>query len=407
MTRPDLSALRIERAAPGASPRTPQRRGLPRWPLLLLVVLLLLGAAFWWRQRAPRSVETATVGLSYPYQEAVVLNASGYVVAQRKASVASKATGRLEWLGVAEGSPVRARELIARLESADVRAALEQSVANLKVAQASLEQARAEQVGAAREATRSRELTARGFLSEAGNDASVTRRDRSAALVQSAIAGIASARAAQHAAEVAVEQTLIRAPFDGVVLTKNANVGDTITPFSAALDTKGAVVTLADMNTLEVEADVAESSLQQVRAGQPCEIELDAIPQVRFTGTVSRLVPTVDRTKATVLAKVAFAALDPRILPEMSARVAFLSRPVSGAQLQPRLVVSARALGGAGTQVIVLRDGLLRPVAVRLGARTGDQVEVLSGLQMGDAVVLDPSADLREGQRAVARRPGG
>ena len=138
-------------------------------------------------------------------------------------------------------------------------------------------------------------------------------------------ASIAVAQANLRVAQVAVDQTLIRAPFDGVVLTKNANVGDVITPFSSAPDAKGAVVTMADMTTLEVEADVSESNLSKVRIGQPCEIQLDALPDQRFRGVVSRTVPTVDRAKATVMVKIRFVDTDPRVLPEMSAKVAFLS----------------------------------------------------------------------------------
>ena len=179
-------------------------------------------------------------------------------------------------------------------------------------------------------------------MSQASHDEVLGRYDRAQAAVNSAQAAVRAAEANRRAAEVAVEQTVIRAPFDGVVLTKNANVGDTITPFSSALDTKGAVVTMADMSTLEVEADVSESNLEKVHVDQPCMIELDALPSVRFEGYVSRMVPTVDRTKATVMTKIRFRELDPRILPDMSAKVAFLSRPLSAAEHASRVPPSMR-----------------------------------------------------------------
>ena len=137
-----------------------------------------------------------------------------------------------------------------------------------------------------------------------------------------------ASNAALEGANVAIEYTLIRAPFDAIVLTKNADIGDIVTPIGAAANAKAAVVTIADMNSLEVEADVSESNLSQIRVGQPCEIQLDALPQARFRGAVHMIVPTADRSKATVMVKVRFVDKDPRILPEMSAKVAFLSRPV-------------------------------------------------------------------------------
>ena len=150
-------------------------------------------------------------------------------------------------------------------------------------------------------------------------------------------------------AEVAVDYTQIRAPFDGVILSKSANVGDMVTPFSSAADSKGAVVTMADMSTLEVEADVSESSLAKIRVGQPCEITLDALPGERFRGRISRMVPTVDRAKATVMTKVQFEAIDPRVLPEMSAKVSFLSQDVTrGAAAAAHRRQSRRARVAAG-----------------------------------------------------------
>ena len=285
---------------------------------------------------APPAVEQATVTLAYPSQAVTVLNATGYVVAQRKASVASKATGRLEWLGVAEGSRTRKGEVIARLESQDVQASRDQAAANVNVARANIEQVKAEQEDAQRQLRRTAELLAQQFVSQAAYDEAVARADKARAAVGSAQAALVAAEANLRVAQVAFEQTIIRAPFDGVVLTKNANVGDTITPFSSALDTKGAVVTMADMSTLEVEADVSESNLQKVSVGQPCEIELDAVPGVRFEGQVSRVVPTVDRSKATVMTKVSFAQLDPRILPDMRHRRARgPHRPVVALNLPP------------------------------------------------------------------------
>jgi RND family efflux transporter MFP subunit len=356
--------------------------------------------------RAPIAVETASVTMSYPSQAYTELNATGYVVAQRKAAVASKATGRLVWLGVEEGSRVKEGDIIARLENLDVKATREQAAANLQVAKANLEQGLAELRDAETALKRSEDLLAQGFVSRASHDIAVARQDKARANIASLQAGIAAAQANLRGTDVAVEQTLIRAPFDGVVLTKAANVGDVVTPFSSALDAKGAVVTMADMSTLEVEADVSESNLSRVRIGQPVEVQLDALPEMRFRGVVARTVPTVDRAKATVMTKIRFLEADARVLPEMSAKVAFLTQEISDADRAPRVALNVAALTTrAGRNVVfVVRDDKVAEVPVETGAKMGDLVEIRSGPQPGEKVVLRPGAKLHDG---AAVKPAG
>jgi RND family efflux transporter MFP subunit len=320
------------------------------------------------------------------------------VVAQRKASVASKATGRLEWLGVREGSQVRAGEVLARLENRDVTAQMEQAAANVKVAEANLQQGEAELKDARRALDRSAELLLKKFVSQAAHDTVVARHSKAEAAMAGFRAGIAAARANYRAAQVGVEQTLIRAPFDGVVLTKNANVGDVITPFSSALGSQAAVVTMADMSTLEVEADVSEANISRVKEGQPAEVQLDALPESRFRGVVHRMVPTVDRAKATVTVKIRFVEIDPRVLPEMSAKVAFLSQEVKADENAPRIAVPASAIvEREGRKVMyVVKDGKAAEVAAQAGPAIGDLVPV-QGIEPGDKVVLKPSERVRDG----------
>lgn len=394
MSETDLSQLRIDRQAARPAQRR-FRKG--RW-LGGLVVLLVGGAALFARLHAPLTVETVTVGQAWPYQGVTVFNATGYVVPQRKAAIASKATGRLEWLGVREGSVVKTGELIARLESRDVAAQLQQADANVGVARAGVGQAQAELRDAELALGRARDLRTRNFVAQAQVDQAEARAVKARAAVVSARAAEKAAEAARRAAQVAVAQTEIRAPFDGVVLTKNANVGDLITNFSAAADSKGAVVSMADMTTLEVEADVSESSLSRISLGQPCEIQLDAFPEQRFRGEVSRLVPTVDRAKASVLTKIRFLDPDARVLPEMSAKIAFLSRAMNAAERQPRTAVHGDAIvvGEGGTAVFRVEDGLVKRVTVMPGAKIGDLVELV-GVQPGDRLVLRPPASLRDG----------
>jgi RND family efflux transporter MFP subunit len=198
-----------------------------------------------------------------------------------------------------------------------------------------------------------------------------------------------------------VEYTLIRAPFDAVVLTKDADIGDIVTPLGAAANARASVVTIADMSSLQVEVDVAESNIEKVKPGQPCEIQLDALPDSRFPGIVHMTVPTADRTKASVMVKVRFASRDPRVLPEMSARVAFLERPMTPDEQTPRTAINPASVREENNQklVYVVRDDRAVKTAVTLGERLGDFVEVLGGLTPGEKVVLAPSKKLRNGSK--------
>jgi RND family efflux transporter MFP subunit len=393
-TAPDLSRLRIDR---GVAPIRSRRR---RWLWLGIAALIAIAGAAWYvSQPHPAKVETATIVTAFPSQQFVVLNATGYVVAQRKAAIASKATGRLEWLGVAEGSRVKSGEVIARIDSRDVRAQAQSAEAGVNAAKAAVEQARVELANAQTELKRNQDLVAKGFITQSALDTAKMRVDRGVAVLASAQANVSQAAANARNAEVTVDYTDIRAPFDGVILSKSANVGDMVTPFSSATDSKGAVVTMADMSTLEVEADVSEASLSKVKVGQPTEIMLDALPDVRFKGRISRMVPTVDRAKATVMTKVRFDEIDPRVLPEMSAKVSFLSQEVTPDQQKPLLAVNPEAIAprDGRTVVFVVKDGVATEVAVTPGLRIGDFTAIAGSVKSGDKVVLRPAADLRNG----------
>jgi len=393
----DLSKLHIDRSAQSRGPR---RR--PRWIKWAIAgaVVVALAAAFAWRTAsAPVTVELATVTTAFPSQGFTLLNATGRVVAQRKAAVSTKATGRLEWLGVQEGSRVKAGEVIARLESLDVAAARDSSLASVTAAKANLEQGEAERREAESSLRRAQDLYAKKFISEAALDTAKARHEKALATISSLKAAIGVAEANARSASVTVEQTLIRAPFDGIVLTKNANVGDIITPFSSAADSKGAVVNMADMDTLEVEADVSEASIGKIRVGMPAETQLDAYPEVRLAGEVSRIVPTVDRSKATLLVKVAFREKDARVLPDMSAKVAFLDRAAQPEERKAVTAVRPEAIVKRGERSVVFvvdKDNRAREVAVSEPRKLGDLVAV-TGVKAGDKVALSPPEKLRDG----------
>ncbi len=399
MANEDLSRLKIDRS--GTAAITSHRKRPRLISALVTIAALTLLVTFYIYIDAAVEVETATVTTAYPSQSFTLLNATGYVVAQRKAAVASKATGRVEWLGVTEGSQVKENEVIARLENADVSATMEQAAANVNVAKANLQHGQAELVDAQAAFKRNGELLAKGFISPFAYDSTTARFHKAQAVVWGYQAAVGVAEANHRAARIAVEQTLIRAPFDGVVLTKSANIGDVVTPFSSALDAKGAVVTMADMNTLEVEADVSESNLSRVKLEQPCEIQLDAMPDLRLRGLVQRIVPTVDRAKATVLVKIRFIDRDPHVLPEMSAKIAFLEKEMAAGQRSSRTVVQPDSIiqRNGKNVVFIMRDHKAVETPIETGEKIGDMVEVLKGPKAGDKVILRPGDRLHNGDK--------
>lgn len=396
---PSLSSLAIDRSR--AAPR--RRRPLwKRWWVSALVVLALAAAAVALRSRsAAMPVEFATVAAAYPSTAVAVLNATGRVVAQRRASVSSKGTGRLEWLGVQEGQMVKEGDVIARLENRDVAAQRDQAAAQVLAARANLAQGQADLEDAQAALKRAQDLAKQNFISGSALDTAEARYNKARAAIDTLKAQISVAEANHRVSSVAFDQTLIRAPFTGIVLTKSANVGDIVTPFSSASGTTGAVVTMADMETLEVEADVSESSIAKIRAGQPAEIQLDAFPDLRLLGEVSRIVPTVDRSKATLLVKVKFVERDGRVLPDMSAKIAFLSRPLTASERVPVPALRADAVvkrDGADVVFVVAPDSTVKAVPVKAGDKVGDLVRV-DGIAAGTRVVANPPERLASGAR--------
>ncbi|NVN89458.1 MAG: efflux RND transporter periplasmic adaptor subunit [Desulfuromonadales bacterium] len=394
-----LNKLTIDKTQ--QKPVSGSRRGMRPAMISCGILILLFALVFVIRGRAV-TIETTTATLVYPTQSFTRLNASGYVVAQRRAAVASKITGRLEWLGVEEGSRVSGGQIIARLENRDLAADVRQSEAGLSNARSVLEQARAELSDAGQSFRRQKELLKQGIVAQADYDLAEARFRKAVAGTSGAEANVRVADATLSGARVSFDYSLIRAPFDAVVLTKNADVGDIITPLGAAANAKAAVFTIADMGSLQVEADVSESNLGLVKKGQPCEISLDALPNVRFRGVVHTIVPTADRSKASVMVKVSFVDLDSRILPEMSAKVAFLEREAGKEDQRPRIAVNPAAIVRSGGRdgLFLVRGDRVEFVQVKRGARFGDQLEV-SGVKSGDRVALRPLEKLKDGCRVV------
>lgn len=369
--------------------------------LVLGVVWLLVSLGVF---SSPLSVQMVGVGWVYPAQTITAFNASGYVVAQRRASVASKGTGRIERLVVREGSRVKRGDVLAELENEDLKAEHEQAKGQLAAARAELTRAEVEQSDAERNFKRYQKLQEQGVVAQSDYEKAENRYRSALAAVRSIQGNIRALEAAVERTAILIKYTSIVAPFDGVVLTKNADVGEVVAPFGSASNARAAVVTMADLGSLMVEADVAESFISKVYLGQPCEIQLDALPDVRFSGKVDTIVPTADRTKGTVMIKVGFDETDSRILPEMSAKVAFLTGTLSSSERTPFLGVHREAL--------VLRDGtqgLFRIVNDRADwipvdypQTKGDYLVVASLLKSGEKVILKPPATLKPGDKVKA-----
>jgi RND family efflux transporter MFP subunit len=390
----DLSKLKIRREeeAP-VSERSRKRYGLLLYGFGVLFLALIGFLFFKDNFGSVEAVEITTVSFVSPNQAGALLTASGYVVAQRKASIASKATGRLVFLGFEEGDNVKKGEIIGRIESSDVEAALTQAKANLAVS-------KADRNDADQSLDRAKKLFDRHLISQAELDAAQARYDR-------VVATIAASEAAIKSAEVQLENTLIRAPFDGTILTKNADVGEVVAPFAAGASSRVAVVTIADMSSLEVEADVSESNIEKINPQQSCEVVLDAYPDHRYRGYVNKIVPTADRAKATVMTKIRFVDRDSRVLPEMSAKVYFLSKPnADTVSATPKLAVNPAAITTRRNKkvVFVVKDESVAETLVELGESVGSMIEVKSGLSSGDKVVLKPSENLQHGMKVTLKK---
>lgn len=397
MAQEDISRLRLEKGV--------RKRGLRRKKAWLYwgagAVFFIIAVFFFFKITGEKEVRAGAVSLTYPSQAITALNASGYVVADRQASLASKTTGRLVWLGVEEGSRVERGQVVARLENEDLSAQLAQTRAGLNASRENLEAALAELEDARTDFERKRQLLDGGYIAKSVYDQAEARLRKAQALAEAARAQVNAGKAAARGAEASLGYTYIRAPFSGVVLTKNADIGDILSPLGAAANAKAAVVTIADLDTLQVEVDVAESNISKVSKDMPAEIQLDAFPDERFSGTVHMIVPTADRTKASVLVKVRFLDKNPKVMPEMSAKVSFLTRPIGPGEDKPLTTVPQTAVltdDKGQSQVFVISGETVKKTPVRTGKKIGESVEV-AGIAEGQTIVLSPPKGLKDNDK--------
>jgi RND family efflux transporter MFP subunit len=414
----DLSKLRIDRDSPPPG----VRRAVVRNAIFAAIVFGLAASAYFvLRQRAVVPVQTIVVTASTdPGTKggspgaATSVTANGYVVARTRAAVSSKVPGRLAFLGVSEGSFVNNGDVIARLENGDYEAQVAEATANLASSRAQLVEATADRDQQERDARRLRDIRRQNaqLVSQQEVDAAETRVATAEARLKSAEARITAAEASLRYAKVNLANTEIRAPFTGTVLRKEAEVGEVVAPSVGGGLTRGAVVTMADLKSLEVEVDVNEAYIARLRGGQAARITLDAYPDTSFAGRVRQVVPTADRQRATVQVKVSIVDRDPRILPEMGARVDFLEPEarLAGAPTAvaaPRIRVPAAVVHEDGGRSVVwlVRDGHLEARAVQAGPMSGGFREIRSGLAGGELLLSGGVDAPREGLRVTVSKP--
>jgi HlyD family secretion protein len=403
-----MSDLKTELAGLRIDPE--QRHGSGQRGAWLAGVLLLLavagGLGWWWFGARPVVVEAATAEAQQAgAPRAAVLNASGYVTARRRATVSSKITGKVVEVNVEEGMRVREGQVLARLDDSTLRASLALAEAQLAAARSTVEESEVRLKEARLTLDRRRQLRQEGVVGQADVDAAEAEVDSLRARIT----------AAQRQAEVAASQvalqrtqlddTIIRAPFSGVAITKDAQPGEMVSPVSAGGGfTRTGICTIVDMSSLEIEVDVSESYINRVTARQQATAVLDAYPDWQIPARVITTIPAADRQKATVLVRLGFEALDPRILPDMGVKVAFHDVERATAELQPAaatLVPKSALRSADGSSVIFVIDGgdRVERRAVRLGAEQGERVEIVSGIAAGERVVVSPPAALADGDK--------
>jgi HlyD family secretion protein len=401
--RQDLAALRIK--------REPDRPGAGRWVgwILAVVVVATAAVAGWrWMTRAqPVEVQVAAVTERAAGTQAAVLNASGYVTARRRATVSSKITGKVIEVNVEEGRAVTQGDVLARLDDATPKASLALAQAQAQSARKAVNENEVHLVQARLTFGRVTSLRQAGAMAASDLDAAQADVDGTIARINALRELVSVAERQVELAETAVNDTIIRAPFTGIAITKDAQPGEMVSPVSAGGGfTRTGICTIVDMKSLEIDVDVNESYINRVRPGQQVSGVLDAYPDWQIPGHVITMVPTADRQKATVLVRIAFEKLDPRILPDMGIKVTFLRDPDEAAPAAQATTLVPKAsvvADNGGNFAFVVSGDAVERRAVRLGGADGDRVEVTAGLRSGERVVVSPPQDLKDGAKVVVK----
>jgi len=389
--RPSLEGLRIDRA------QATSRRVSGKWIVLLIALALAAAAAWWWFARPqPVPVRTAAAREIAAGDTTTLLNASGYVTARRLATVSSKITGKIVEVLVEEGTRVDAGQILARLDASNTEASLRLAEAQLAATRTALAENDANLSLAEIDLRRQTELAGNKIISIADLDRAESTARALRGRRERLLAEVAVAERQVDVWKQQLDDTVIRAPFTGVVTSKNAQPGEMISPMSSGGYTRTGVCTLVDMSSLEIEIDVNESYINRVEPGQPVVATLDSYPDWKIPARVIAIIPTADRQKATVRVRVGFDQLDPRILPDMGVKVAFQSTGTASSTIARTVSVPRAAvrLADGHDIVFVVHDGRAERRAVTVAARNADEVLVSAGLSAGERIVVQGPADL-------------
>lgn len=396
-----LDALRIDRsrAARGRSPAA--------LAVVALVILAATTTAILWLNRAqPVVVRTVVVRAAATGGDTTLLNASGYVTARRQATVSSKVTGKVVEVLVEEGMTVEADQVLARVDASNVETNLRLAQASLEAARAALGETQANLEHAEWEARRLRRLADENVASPVELERAETDAKSLRARLERQVAEVAVGEREVALWEQQLDDTIIRAPFGGVVTTKNAQPGEMISPMSVGGFTRTGICTIVDMSSLEVEVDVSESYIKRVAPGQPVEVTLDSYPDWRIPAHVIAIIPTADRQKATVKVRVGLDELDARVLPDMSVKVAFQRGDAESMPVRSLRVPRKAVRQADGRDVVwVVRESRLERRAVSLGAGSGDEVTIVAGINDGERIVVEGPENLAEDALVAEAKP--
>src|SRR5271155_3829457 len=399
----DLGSLRI-----GEAQRKPGSTGkfFRIAAALLGVLVIVTGAVFAFRNQKP-VVEVAIAQKAVAGRPAL-LNASGYVTPRRRATIAAKITGRVTAVNFDEGMHVHEGFVLATLDDSDVRRALDSATADRNATEASIADLEVQLKYAQLELHRALELQAAGVQSQEARDNAGRAADSLRAKIALAKQQVLAAEARIREAQQAVDNCVIRAPFDGIAVSKDAQLGEMVSPISAGGGfTRTGIATIVDMNSNEIEVDVNEAYIARVLPDQPVTAILDAYPDWQIPSKVRTVIPTADRQKATVKVRISFLKLDPRILPDMGVKVSFLgSEPDQQVGVAPAALVPSGAVRDeSGRKIVFLvKDNQLERRAVTVGNTRGSDAEIVAGLTAGDTVVVKGPADLHDGQAVQIKR---
>ena len=401
-SKPTLDDLKIERSD------RPERRSNPMVPAIVVACLVALGILAWWWLR-PGAIEVSTVAAREPSTggaDQTVLNASGYVTARREATVSSKVTGKVVELLIEEGMKVKEGQILARLDDSNIKTGLDVAQAQLDSTKLTLNETRAQLKQADLAYDRATNLANQQIIAQSDLDHAESDATSLRARLARQMRDITVAERTLALWQQQMDDLVIRAPFDGVVTTKDAQPGEMISPVSAGGGfTRTGICTVVDMNSLEIELDVNESYINRVEAGQPAEATLDAYPDWKIPCKVIAIIPTADRQKSTVKVRVGFDHLDPRILPEMAVKVAF--HDTASTQPAHEVIVPKSSLRNQDGRdvVFVVQNSHAERRAVTVASALNDDAHLSAGVSAGEKVIVEAPAGLKDGAAVKEKKP--